>query len=188
MEARWPRLGRAAASGVAAAAIDAAAVDVTLPGRSQQVEHATIARITDRSPRSSHSAWSYPTQWPQVREWRQNYYNFRALERPGRYHPSRSLADTFYVRDLSGAAAVRGESTMLLHTGPPATRVRDGREAALSYVIAPSKVYRRDVADRPPAPVHRRSRALVVDEGITFGDLRHARLPVQKQMFGEERI
>ena len=97
-----------------AAAIDAAAVDVTLPGRSQQVgTRHLINRITDEISEIFLGLGYTVATGPEVET---DYYNFEALNAPAD-HPSRSLADTFYVRDLSGAqAAVRGESDVLLRT------------------------------------------------------------------------
>ena len=110
-----------------------------------------------------------------------DYYNFEALNAPAD-HPSRSLADTFYVRDLSGAqAAVRGESDVLLRTQTSGVQVHAMEDNELPiYVIAPGKVYRRDVADPSHLPQFTQIEGLVVDEGITFGDLKGTLgLPVQ---------
>ena len=54
------------------------------------------------------------------------------------------------------------------------------------FVIAPGKVYR-DVADRPICHSSPRSKAFVIDKGITFGDLKGTLDYLCKQMFGEER-
>ena len=117
-----------------------------------------------------------------------DYYNFEALNAPAD-HPSRSLADTFYVRDLSGAqAAVRGESDVLLRTQTSGVQVHAMEDNELPiYVIAPGKVYRRDVADPSHLPQFTQIEGLVVDEGITFGDLKGTLDYLCKQMFGEER-
>ena len=89
-----------------AAAIDAAAVDVTLPGRSQQVgTRHLINRITDEISEIFLGLGYTVAEGPEVET---DYYNFEALNAPAD-HPSRSLADTFYVVDRSGdEAAVRG--------------------------------------------------------------------------------
>ena len=145
-----------------AAAIDAAAVDVTLPGRSQQVgTRHLINRITDEISEIFLGLGYTVATGPEVET---DYYNFEALNAPAD-HPSRSLADTFYVRDLSGAqAAVRGESDVLLRTQTSGVQVHAMEDNELPiYVIAPGKVYRRDVAD----PSH-----------LDY---------LCKQMFGEER-
>ena len=117
-----------------------------------------------------------------------DYYNFEALNAPAD-HPSRSLADTFYVVDRSGdAASVRGESDVLLRTQTSGVQVHamEDRELPI-YVIAPGKVYRRDVADPSHLPQFHQIEGLVVDEGITFGDLKGTLDYLCKQVFGEER-
>ena len=55
------------------------------------------------------------------------------------------------------------------------------------YIIAPGKVYRRDVADPSHLPQFNQIEGLVVDKGITFGDLKGTLDYFCKQMFGEER-
>ena len=55
------------------------------------------------------------------------------------------------------------------------------------YIIAPGKVYRRDVADPSHLPQFNQTEGLVVDKGITFGDLKGTLDYFCKQMFGEER-
>ncbi len=55
------------------------------------------------------------------------------------------------------------------------------------YVLAPGKVYRRDVADPSHLPQFTQIEGLVVDEGITFGDLKGTLEHFVKRMFGEDR-
>ena len=55
------------------------------------------------------------------------------------------------------------------------------------YMIAPGKVYRRDVADPSHLPQFHQIEGLVVDRGITFGDLKGTLDYVCKQIFGPER-
>ena len=90
------------------ASIAASAVDVTLPGRSQQIgARHLISRISDEICDVFLGLGYTVATGPEVET---DYYNFTALNAPAD-HPSRSMQDTFYVRDLSGdAAAVRGES------------------------------------------------------------------------------
>ena len=89
-----------------------------------------------------------------------DYYNFEALNAPAD-HPSRSMQDTFYVVDRSGEeSAVRGESKVLLRTQTSGVQVHVmEQQKPPIYIIAPGKVYRRDVADpSASAAVPRRSR------------------------------
>ena len=99
------------------------------------------------------------------------------------------MQDTFYVHDLSGdTSRVRGESDVLLRTQTSGVQVHAMEDNELPiYVIAPGKVYRRDVADPSHLPQFTQIEGLVVDEGITFGDLKGTLDYLCKQMFGEER-
>lgn len=169
-----------------AAAIDAAAVDVTLPGRAQQVgTRHLINRIADEVSEIFLGLGYSVAQGPEVETC---YYNFEALNAPAD-HPSRGLADTFYVVDRSGAACnVRGESDVLLRTQTSGVQVHAMEDNELPiFVIAPGKVYRRDVADPSHLPQFTQIEGLVVDEGITFGDLKGTLDYLCKQLFGEER-
>lgn len=176
----------ALASAELEAAIGAAAVDVTLPGRAQQMgTRHLINRITDEISEVFLGLGYTVAHGPEVET---DYYNFEALNAPAD-HPSRSLADTFYVVDRSGdEAAVRGESDVLLRTqtSPVQVRAMENQEPPI-YVIAPGKVYRRDVADPSHLPQFTQIEGLVVDENITFGDLKGTLEYFCKQIFGAGR-
>ena len=167
-------------------AIDAAAVDVTLSGRAQVIgtRHLINNIIDEISEVFLGLGYSVATG-PEVET---DYYNFEALNAPAD-HPSRSMQDTFYVRDLSGAAsAVRGESDVLLRTQTSGVQVHAMEDEELPiYIIAPGKVYRRDVADPSHLPQFHQIEGLVVDRGITFGDLKGTLDYFCKQLFGPER-
>ena len=168
------------------AAITAAAVDVTLPGRSQQVgTRHLINRITDEISEIFLGLGYTVAQGPEVET---DYYNFEALNAPAD-HPSRSMQDTFYVVDRSGeASAVRGESKVLLRTQTSGVQVHVmEQQKPPIYIIAPGKVYRRDVADPSHLPQFTQVEGLVVDKGITFGDLKGTLDYFCKQMFGPDR-
>lgn len=168
------------------AAISAAAVDVTLPGRSQQVgTRHLINRITDEISEIFLGLGYTVAQGPEVET---DYYNFEALNAPAD-HPSRSMQDTFYVVDRSGeASAVRGESKVLLRTQTSGVQVHVmEQQKPPIYIIAPGKVYRRDVADPSHLPQFTQVEGLVVDKGIAFGDLKGTLDYFCKQMFGPDR-
>lgn len=182
LEARKAEL----ASEELAARIDADAVDVTLPGRVQQrgTRH-LISRITDEVADIFRGIGYSIATGPEVET---DYYNFEALNAPAD-HPSRSMQDTFYIRDLSGEeSAVAGESDVLLRTQTSGVQVHvmEHQEPPI-YIIAPGKVYRRDVADPSHLPQFTQIEGLVVDKGITFGDLKGTLDYFCKQMFGQDR-
>ena len=161
-------------------------MDVTLPGRAQQVGTA----ISSRHHRLGVSDifWALATKWWKARRFETDYYNFTALNAPAD-HPSRSMQDTFYVHDLSGdTSRVRGESDVLLRTQTSGVQVHVMEDWDLPiYMIAPGKVYRRDVADPSHLPQFHQIEGLVVDRGITFGDLKGTLDYVCKAIFGPER-
>ena len=169
-----------------AAAIDAAAVDVTLPGRSQQI--GTRHLINGIIDEVSDIFMGLGYKVVEGTEIETDYYNFTALNAPAD-HPSRSMQDTFYIRDLSGdTSRVRGESDVLLRTQTSGVQVHTMEDWDLPiYMIAPGKVYRRDVADPSHLPQFHQIEGLVVDRGITFGDLKGTLDYVCKQLFGPER-
>ncbi len=93
-----------------------------------------------------------------------DWYNFEALNMPPA-HPARSMWDTLYVR--LGAP----ESTLLrTHTSPVQIRVMQSQPPPI-YIVAPGRCYRRDTPDARHLPVFHQIEGLVVDRGVTFGDL-----------------
>jgi len=169
-----------------AASIDAAAVDVTLPGRAQQIgTRHLINRVSEEICDVFLGLGYTVAEGPEVET---DYYNFTALNAPAD-HPSRSMQDTFYVRDLSGdSAAVRGESDVLLRTQTSGVQVHVMEDQELPiYIVAPGKVFRRDVADPSHLPQFTQIEGLVVDKGITFGDLKGTLDYFCKAVFGPDR-
>ncbi|MEG2726172.1 MAG: phenylalanine--tRNA ligase subunit alpha [Eggerthellaceae bacterium] len=168
------------------ASMDASAVDITLPGRAQQLgTRHLINRITDEIAEVFLGLGYTIATGPEVET---DYYNFEALNAPAD-HPSRSMQDTFYVKDFSGdTAAVKGESDVLLRTQTSGVQVHvmETQKPPI-YIIAPGKVYRRDVADPSHLPQFTQIEGLVVDKGITFGDLKGTLDYFCKQMFGPDR-
>ncbi len=182
LEARHASLAASALE----ARIGADAVDVTLPGRARPIGSRHLIEQIKAEVVEVFLGLGYKiAEGPEVEL---DYYNFTALNQPPD-HPARSLQDTFYVRDLSGEQAViDGESDVLLrtHTSPVQMRVMESQAPPI-YVLAPGKVYRRDVADPSHLPQFTQIEGLVVDEGITFGDLKGTLDHVCKAIFGPER-
>lgn len=168
------------------ARMSAEVVDVTLPGRAQQIgsRHLITSIIEEVSEIFLGMGYSVVTG-PEAET---DYYNFEALNAPAD-HPSRGMQDTFYLVDRSGdVSRVRGESDVLLRSQTSGVQVHtmEDRKPPI-YVIAPGKVYRRDVADPSHLPQFHQIEGLVVDEGIIFGDLKGTLDYLCKQIFGEDR-
>lgn len=168
------------------ASMEAGAVDITLPGRVQQMgTRHLITRITEEVAEIFLGIGYSVAHGPEVET---DFYNFEALNAPAD-HPSRSMQDTFYVVDRSGGhRAVKGESDVLLRTQTSGVQVHVMEEQKPPiYIIAPGKVYRRDVADPSHLPQFNQIEGLVVDKGITFGDLKGTLEYFCKEMFGPDR-
>ena len=88
------------------------------------------------------------------------YHNFEALNIP-EHHPARAMHDTFYFGD---GALLR------THTSPSQVRTMEKQNPPIR-VICPGKVYRRD-SDLTHSPMFHQVEGLVVDEGISFADLK----------------
>jgi phenylalanyl-tRNA synthetase alpha chain len=76
-------------------------------------------------------------------------------------HPARDMQDTFFVSD---------EVVLRTHTSPLQVRVME-KQAPPVRTIAPGKVYRCD-SDLTHTPMFHQVEGLLVDKGISFGDLK----------------
>ncbi|MGH9058851.1 MAG: phenylalanine--tRNA ligase subunit alpha, partial [Acidimicrobiales bacterium] len=93
-----------------------------------------------------------------------DWYNFEALGFE-RAHPARAAQDNFYLR------LGEPESVLLrTHTSPMQVRLMETSPPPL-YVVVPGRVYRRDTPDARHLSTFHQVEGLVVDHGITFGDL-----------------
>jgi phenylalanyl-tRNA synthetase alpha chain len=184
LEARKAELAHAAMEARIAADI----VDVTLPGRRPQVgsEH-LISQIVEEMEEVFCGLGYRVEDGPFVET---TYYNFTALNAP-EDHPSRSAHDTFYVVDNAapeGERHITGESDILLRTQTSGVQVHTmEREKPPIYMICPGTVFRPDTADANHLPQFTQIEGLVVDEGITFADLKGTLDYFTREMFGKDR-
>jgi phenylalanyl-tRNA synthetase alpha chain len=93
-----------------------------------------------------------------------DWYNFEALNMPPD-HPARSMWDTFYLK-----AGDPGSVVLRTHTSPVQIRVMQSQPPPI-YSVMPGRCYRRDTPDARHLPVFHQIEGLVVDHGISFGDL-----------------
>lgn len=102
-------------------------------------------------------------------------YNFDRL-RIQEGHPARDEKDTFYISD---------NKILRTQTSPVQIRVMEKTRPPIK-IIAPGKVYRPDTADATHNPVFHQIEGLVVDKGITMGDLVGTLKLFARQLFGEK--
>lgn len=93
-----------------------------------------------------------------------DWYNFEALNMPPA-HPARGMWDTLYLK-------LGAPETVLLrtHTSPVQIHLMESQKPPI-YAVMPGRCYRRDTPDARHLPVFHQIEGLVVDRGITFGDL-----------------
>ncbi len=83
------------------------------------------------------------------------------------------------------AALANGGQVLRTQTSPVQVRTMELRRPPM-HVIAPGKVYRRD-SDATHTPMFHQVEGLVVDEGITLGDLKGTLVAFAQAMFGVDR-
>ncbi|MGE0084454.1 MAG: phenylalanine--tRNA ligase subunit alpha [Desulfococcaceae bacterium] len=89
-----------------------------------------------------------------------DYYNFEALNVP-KNHPARDMQDTFYISD---------RIVLRTQTSPMQVRVMEKQPPPVR-IISPGKVYRCD-SDITHTPMFSQVEGLLVDEKVSFGDLK----------------
>ena len=155
--------GRSTASARSAAVGD---IDVTLPGVLHPIGrlHPLRRALNDITRRFQELAFEI-VDGPEIE---QEYYNFDGLNIPAD-HPAREGFDTFYL-DLP---PVPGKGRWLLrsHTSPAQVRIMESRKPPLR-VIVPGVVFRPDQVDASHAFMFHQVEGLLVDEHVTFGDLK----------------
>ncbi len=118
-----------------------------------------------------------------------DWFNFEALNLP-RAHPARSMWDTLYLDTSELDGVGEGELVLRTHTSPVQVRtmleaVRTGDGPPI-YVVCPGRVYRRDTADATHLPVFHQIEGLVIDRGISMGDLAGTIDEFTRAYFGQQ--
>jgi len=107
------------------------------------------------------------------------WYNFEALNIP-EWHPARGSFDTIFV-NLGEPEEVMLRS----HTSPVQIRTMENQEPPI-YIVAPGRTFRTDTADATHLPAFNQIEGLVVDRGITLGDLAGTIETFVHAFFGQE--
>jgi phenylalanyl-tRNA synthetase alpha chain len=133
-------------------------IDVTLPGRGEEpggLHPVTRARL--RIEVLFRRAGFDVASGPEIED---DFHNFEALNIPAD-HPARAMHDTFYFPD---------GRLLRTHTSPVQIRALLELGAPLA-VIAPGRVYRHD-SDMTHSPMFHQLEGLVVDENISFANMK----------------
>lgn len=146
-------------------------IDVTLQGRGMPIgARHPISQVMEEITTIFERMGFEVAEGPEVET---DYYNFEALNIP-KNHPARDMQDTFYISD---------EVVLRTHTSPVQIRVMEKRQPPVK-IIAPGKVYRCD-SDISHTPMFHQIEGLLVDDGVTFGDLKGVLTEFVRLVFGE---
>ena len=147
-------------------------LDVTLPGRRRGLgRRHPISAVYDSMIDLFTGLGFTVAEGPHIET---EYYNFEALNIPEN-HSVRDEQDTFYITDH-----------MLLRTQMSPVQVRTmEKQKPPIRIIAPGKVFRSEDVDATHTPVFHQMEGLVVDKGITLGDLKGIQELVARRIFGE---
>lgn len=103
-------------------------------------------------------------------------YNFEMLNL-SKDHPARDMQDSFYITS---------EILLRTHTSPVQVRTLQKKEGQVPVrIICPGKVYRRDDDDATHSHQFMQIEGLVVDRGVSMGELNGTLLSFIEKMFGE---
>ncbi|NNM81810.1 MAG: phenylalanine--tRNA ligase subunit alpha [Burkholderiales bacterium] len=134
------------------------ALDVTLPGRGQDVGGIhPVTRTLERIQEIFSSIGFSTVSGPEIET---DFYNFTALNIP-EDHPARAMHDTFYVDDAH---------LLRTHTSPIQIHYMMENEPPVK-IIAPGRVYRVD-SDATHSPMFHQVEGLWIDEHVSFTHLK----------------
>lgn len=149
-------------------------VDITLPGRRSCAGGLHPVTLTMNRIQKMFGKLGFDVaEGPEVED---DFHNFEALNIPA-HHPARAMHDTFYFDD---------HHLLRTHTSPVQIRVLEKQEPPVR-IIAPGRVYRCD-SDLTHTPMFHQVEGLLVDENVSFSDLKGTLEDFLKQFFEDENL
>jgi phenylalanyl-tRNA synthetase alpha chain len=159
------------------------AVDITLPGRVPLVgRRHPLTQVRERVEDIFIGMGYQVIEGPELED---DWHNFEALNMPPD-HPARDMQDTLYLSaSLPAISGDRAATLLRTHTSGMQIRHMEANPPPVR-LIAPGRVYRRDMADATHTPMFIQVEGLVVDEGISLGDLKGTLQTFANQLFGAD--
>lgn len=162
----------AMASAALAQQLESERVDVSLPGRGIELGGLhPVTRVMERIETFFTGVGFSVASGPEVED---DYHNFEALNIPA-HHPARAMHDTFYFD---------AHRLLRTHTSPVQIRVMNQQKPPIR-IICPGRVYRCD-SDQTHSPMFHQVEGLVIDENISFSDLKSMLESFLREFFEEE--
>ena len=149
-------------------------VDISLPGRGEQPGGLHPVTLTMNRIQKMFGKLGFDVvEGPEVED---DFHNFEALNIP-EHHPARAMHDTFYFDD---------HRLLRTHTSPVQIRVLQKQPPPVR-IIAPGRVYRCD-SDITHTPMFHQVEGLLVDENVSFSDLKGTLEEFLKLFFEQDNL
>jgi phenylalanyl-tRNA synthetase alpha chain len=150
-------------------------LDVTMPGRRRPRGHLHPLRAVEDEIVAIFLSMGFSVaEGPEIED---DFHNFGALNFPPD-HPARDAQDTLFL--------AAGDGILLrTHTSPVQIRVMQSRKPPLR-VIVPGACFRRDEADATHSPMFHQIEGFMVDERVTFADLKGVLVQFLRRLFGPD--
>ena len=148
-------------------------IDVTLPAKRSTLGHAHPNTVALQEVEKIFTGMGYEViSGPEIEY---DEYNFTKLNIPAN-HPAKDEQDTFYINK---------EIVLRTQTSPVQARVMEKGKLPIR-MISPGRVFRSDEVDATHSPSFHQVEGLVIDEHITFADLKGTLAEFAKKLFGED--
>jgi phenylalanyl-tRNA synthetase alpha chain len=148
-------------------------IDISIPGKKKRIgKRHPLSIVLDEIKEVFIGLGYEIAEGPEVEL---DYYNFEALNIP-KNHPARDVQDTFYINE---------NILLRTQTSPVQIRVMEKKKPPIK-IICPGRVYRSDAVDATHSPIFHQVEGLVVDKGVTMGDLIGTLQLFARSLFGEE--
>jgi phenylalanyl-tRNA synthetase alpha chain len=175
----------------------AGGVDVTLPGRPLPLGRLHPLTHVRQQVEAIFSRMGYEIlEGPEIED---DYHNFEALNMPPE-HPARDMQDTFFLGrpvpqsglgtpgtrpSVRPAPPDRPATLLRTHTSAMQIRYMEAHEPPVR-IVAIGKVFRRDYPDLTHTPMFHQFEGLLVDERVTFADLKGTLTAFLREMFAPD--
>lgn len=148
-------------------------IDVTMSGKRKVLGHKHPLTIVLDEMKEVFLGMGYEiAEGPEIEL---DYYNFEALNMP-KHHPARDTQDTFYINE---------NIILRTQTSSVQVRVMEQKKPPIK-IICPGRIYRSDEIDATHSAIFHQVEGLVVDKGITMGDLIGTLKVFARSLFGEK--
>lgn len=171
-----------------AAALEKDTLDITLPGAPLVYGHLhPLTQVMDQLVTIFRSLGFVCADGPEIEN---DFYNFEALNVPAD-HPARDMQDTFYLEssrkqlnlpNLAGTQADQEPNLLRTHTSPVQIHVMQKYPPPIA-IVCPGRVYRHEAQDATHLAVFHQLEGLMVDEGVSFADLKGTLAQFAQKLF-----